>query len=247
MPDATDYPPGAQVWLELVTADPRAAAAFYTRIFNWQVHAPVPAYRFCLQGDLPVTAIVNDAYHRGQASGGWLPGFFVPDLDEACRRAVQHGGTVPVAPAAEHGKGRHALVRDPGGTECTLWGAGHLPDPKPVRTPGHRWKTELSARDPLRSTAFYVEVLGGGTKRSEKPGGVNRLTARDGLPLFDVTPSPAGTETDRWVTHFVVRDLTSAVRTVTDGGGEVEQADAACSTTIRMADLHRTPSVLLAL
>lgn len=245
MPDASDYPPGAQVWLELVTDDPGSATAFYARLFDWRVHAPVPAYRFCLRGGVPVTAIIDNSYHRGRAANGWLPGFFVPDLDEACRRAVRHGGTVPAAPTTEHDIGRHALVRDPGGAECTLWGAGHLPDPAPVRAPGHRWRTELSARDPRRSAAFYAAVLGGGTGHGAGPGGVDSLTASGGLPLFDVTPRPAGTDADRWVTHFAVEDLTSAARTVTDGGGEVEEADAACTTAVRMTDLHRTPSALL--
>ncbi|WP_256105422.1 VOC family protein [Streptomyces sp. ODS05-4] len=246
MPEAFAFPSGTPVWWEAVSDDPPATAAFYQRLFAWQVRASVPGYRFCLRGERAVAAVVDGARHRGVADPGWLPSLFAPALDETCERVERHGGAVLAPPAAVDGEGRRALVRDPGGAVCALWAASHLPDPAPVRAPGHLGRVGLLAGDPRRSTEFYASVFGGGH------GDVQRGGVQPGLPgvpafLGVRRPRPAHLGGDRWLPDFLVEDLTRAVRAVRDGGGRDAGADTAGSGATIMTDPAGVPFGLTAL
>jgi len=56
------------------------------------------------------------------AAGGparWIPGFWVPDADAAAELAEQLGGAV-IAPPADDGVGRTAVLADPAGAVFTI-------------------------------------------------------------------------------------------------------------------------------
>ncbi|MGW3134894.1 VOC family protein [Streptomyces sp. NPDC001139] len=247
MPKARVYPPGTPVWWELVTDDPPKTAAFYQRLFAWQVQAPVSGYQFCLREERPIAAIVGRAHHCDTAGPGWLPSLFVAALDEACERVGQHGGAVLVPPTPVDGKGRQALVRDPGGAVCSLWAATHLPDPAPLRGEGQVWKSELLADDPRGSAAFYAAVLGCRAAPNDRErGAIRMLVSPESLALFDVRPRPSGLRTGHWMPGFVVKNLTRAVQAVRNSGGE-NISEGTTEMTATLIDPHLIPFSLTAL
>lgn len=108
--------PGTMCWNELATADPQAAAAFYTGLFGW--HADTRQ-----MGDMPYTifsrheTMLAGAYPlTGELAGmppHWMIYFAVEDCDGTVARAKELGATEHVPPTDIPEVGRFAMLEDP--------------------------------------------------------------------------------------------------------------------------------------
>ncbi len=109
-------PPGAFCWDELLTPDPKAAAAFYTALLGWgqrtEPMADGKPYTVLTRDGAPAAGVM--AMPRGATfKPSWLPYIAAADVDEAAARARSLGATITTEPAEVPGIGRFAVLADP--------------------------------------------------------------------------------------------------------------------------------------
>jgi uncharacterized protein len=114
---------GAFSWAELTTTDPDAARDFYTQLFGWgskSMDMPNGKYTTLQVGDSSVagvTKIPDDAQGMPPTWGCYVT---VKDVDAACARVKQLGGSV-VMPAFEVPTvGKMAVIKDPQGALLSI-------------------------------------------------------------------------------------------------------------------------------
>ena len=110
-------------WDELVTTDPAAATAFYTKVFGWTTQAfeagPADTYTLLQRPGLttpsgqPVYAGGVMKSPPGMPASFWLPYVQVDNTDKLCARAERLGAEVTVPPTDVPGVGRFACWFDP--------------------------------------------------------------------------------------------------------------------------------------
>ncbi|MFD7640438.1 VOC family protein [Kitasatospora sp. NPDC059795] len=107
--------PGALGWVELATRDPKAAAAFYTRVFGWSVATGEMYTQFGLDGrDFGGMMDMADQF-PAEVPPYWMPYFAVADVDLSSERAALLGATVTLPPTDVPDGPRLAVLRDPQG------------------------------------------------------------------------------------------------------------------------------------
>ena len=115
---------GAFSWSELTTSDPAGAAAFYGRLFGWQVKDPVPEmgdYRVASLGEAMVAGIMSpppgsppDAAALGLLQSPSTTPTAPPS------RPWRWGGQVLVPPMDVPTVGRMAVLQDPQGAVISI-------------------------------------------------------------------------------------------------------------------------------
>jgi uncharacterized protein len=113
--ERSDQPePGAVAWNELLTADPSSAAAFYGKLFNWQMRTtrlPRGDYRTMLRDGKPEAGIIKRL--SGMNMSAWLIYFEVADLDASLAKVAELGERVVSEIIEEEGVGRFPYAADP--------------------------------------------------------------------------------------------------------------------------------------
>lgn len=248
----TAYAPGIFCWVELESADPEAAKAFYGRLLGWTADdEPVPAEfgggtytTWRLDGDAVAGLQQRPA---DQVNAGvpphWLSCVSVADADATAARAAALGGTVhAVYDAMSHG--RMAIVADPTGAHLGAWQAGDLPGAARVNDRGCLTMNELNTDDVDRAADFYRELFGWRVERIDTGGGPSYWSIRHegaagnglngGARLL--APEQAGVP-PHWLPYFTVADLDGALATATDAGGMVLAGPIQLPTGSRLAVL----------
>ena len=85
---------GRFVWSDLMTTDPQAAQAFYTKVAPWGTQAwegPMP-YTMWTAGPGPVGGVMQ--LPPGGAQPHWLSYISTPDCDATARQAADLGGKI---------------------------------------------------------------------------------------------------------------------------------------------------------
>jgi len=118
--------PGALVWSELTTRDPKKAEAFYTGLFGWRIKlggAGTPGeYREFSVTDHPMGGIMETPKEVPvDVPSYWMPYFQVADLEASVATATSSGGTVMIGPAPIPGTGRFAILNDPQGATFAVF------------------------------------------------------------------------------------------------------------------------------
>jgi uncharacterized protein len=80
---------GKFLWHELLTTDPTAAAAFYSRVLGWKSHPwdKDPSYTVLFNAKGPVGGLM-----KGEGSAHWLAYIGVPDIEATAATAQRLGG-----------------------------------------------------------------------------------------------------------------------------------------------------------
>ena len=130
MPKFEKYHQGTPSYVELVTPDPAAGAAFYTDVFGWDAHtmSDTPEFRYTTLGkDEDARAGVMDGTDfLGDQPSRWQFYLQVPDTDATVEQAVAAGGTL-VQPVDDSPYGRLALLHDPAGVQFAVMGPNKNP------------------------------------------------------------------------------------------------------------------------
>jgi len=111
--------PSAVCWTELATSDRKAAAKFYSGLFDWQGEEQN-------YGDTPYTMWMNGAaptggmLEMGEMPPHWMPYFQVEDCDAASAKAAKLGGSICVQPTDIPSIGRFAVLQDPTGATFSV-------------------------------------------------------------------------------------------------------------------------------
>lgn len=115
--------PGAFSWSELMTSDPAAAKAFYSKLFGWgtkDMQMSSGAYTTCQVGDNSVAGIMKTPTEAAGMPPTWGVYVTVADVDATIRQAESLGGAVVVPPMEVDGVGRMAVLRDPQGATFSV-------------------------------------------------------------------------------------------------------------------------------
>ncbi|HWA79684.1 MAG TPA: VOC family protein [Acetobacteraceae bacterium] len=109
--------PGAWIWSSLITSDPNGAAAFYQKLFGYDVF-PLPP-----DGSMQHLILASGGYARASVNSlppgrpnvrpHWLNYVRVDDAGATAARAAALGGRVLIAPRMDRDGGKIALIADP--------------------------------------------------------------------------------------------------------------------------------------
>ena len=221
---------GDPAWLELATHDLEGAAAFYGRVFGWELARDAGSDEaVATLGGQPV-ARIRPALAGAPAQ--WTVWLKVDDVAQATSAAVSARGNV-VSPPTRHEKlGWRAVVEDPAGARVGLWEAGQEGW---ALGSGHGrpcWFDVISTNF-AEARSFYG-ALGGwryhypladgtldiseplpGNYRHAVNGGQGEATAG----IFDAEETAGGGS--RWTMYLAVGDVDEVCMAVTAAGGEV--------------------------
>lgn len=116
--------PGSVSWVELHSAEPKAAQEFYGSTLGWTAaEMPMSDGQYTLfspEGGGENSEIAGVAQLQEGHSPHWLPYFETEDVDAAVARATEAGGSV-VMPATDYPEvGRMAWLTDPFGARFAL-------------------------------------------------------------------------------------------------------------------------------
>ena len=119
-------PAGRVCWVDLAATDAPRAIEFYTGLFGWGARAEAANggtfVRLEHDGeDLGSLYQLRRAARDAGVPSHWTPYVRVGDVNEACTRAMELGGSVAVEPFAVDGVARIALIVDPVGASFGIW------------------------------------------------------------------------------------------------------------------------------
>ena len=223
--------PSRFIWYELATSDPDAAAAFYTKVAQWEVsrHSqPGMDYRLWSAGSEVVGGMmkITDAAAAAGMRPIWLGYVNVADVDETVGSVTQAGCAVYMPPTDIAEAGRMALVTDP---QHAAFYVMKPNGPEGTSTcfapgkPGHFGWNELHTSDWQAALKFYGEHLGWEQTGSHDMGpmGTYALFGGRGQQLGGMMNSP-GFPRPKWMYYINVDDIDAAAARVTEAGGEVK-------------------------
>ena len=217
------------VWYELMTTDPVAATAFYTKVVGWTAEsAPQPGMYYTLlksggANAAGLMAMPKEACDAG-ARPGWMGYVGVDDVAAMLARVTAAGGSVhrPVTPIP--GIGQFAIVADPhGAVFCLFQPGGPGPAAPAPNTPGTIGWHELMAGDGDKAFAFYAGLFGWTRDEAIDMGPMGRyqLFAVDGRVIGGMMTKPAQVPMAFWGYYFRVDGIGPALERLKAGGANV--------------------------
>lgn len=220
--------PSQFAWYELMTTDPEAAKAFYTKVVGWGTE-PFPGmpYTILKAGEAPVGGLMElpEEARKMGAPPHWIGYVGVDDVDAATEKARRLGGSVYVEPQDIPEVGRFSIVTDPQKAAFTLFKPANLPDSPPAvpGSPGHIGWHELYAVDWEKAFAFYAEMFGWQKAEALDMGamGIYQLFSAGGAPIGGMFNKPAEMPMPAWLYYFTVADFDAATERLKSHGGKV--------------------------
>ena len=223
---------GNFVWYELMTTDAKAAEKFYTAVVGWSAKdagMPGMSYTLLSAGEAQVAGMMTMPSEA--CTPGWKPGWVghigVSDVDDYTKRVKQGGGRVDREPTDIPGIGRFSVVADPQGASYMMFkGAGEMPKPPAMMTPGTVGWHELHAADWDKAFDFYSGLYGWKKRDAMDMGPMGTyqiFAASTSGPNEAIGGMMTDTQgpTPYWAYYFSVPSITAAVARVTDKGGKV--------------------------
>lgn len=227
-----DKPNGLFGWVDLMSTDTDAAAAFYAGLFGWTAEAmPVgPEYTYYqFRKDGAVVAGMGGPPPGAPAEmpSVWSSYVLVDDIDATIAATTANGGTVVMPVMDIMTQGRQAVIADPSGAMVGLWQPGDHTGADVFNVPGALTWNELQTRDLDAATAFYSAVFGWrwepmddsdylvghlDTKSGDDTSNCGAMTMPPGVP--EQMPS-------MWIVYFAVADCDESVATAQELGGSV--------------------------
>ena len=227
---ATDLqiPVGAPCWMDLVSSDPDASAAFYTALFGWTVRETpdLPGYRyFELDGRAVGGVMINEA--EWGMPDGWSVFLRTDDAAATAAAVREHGGTVLMEPMTVEPNGTFVIVRDPGGAVISGWQPGTERGFGVLREAGSPTHFELHTQSFDAAVAFYRDVFGWGDHVTEAPGFRYATYADMSEPragIMDDAAAGMSEEEPRWTVYLGTADADATVERAVSLGATVLMA-----------------------
>lgn len=222
-------PTGSFVWHNLVTADTKDAAAFYSEITRWKTQPwehDETDYTLFAVDDQPLGGAIAPSGNTIDASGSlprWLPYVYVYDVDACSRQAEKLGGKVRRGPFEVPNVGCWAVVADPQGATIGLFEPVQSP-PKhtgAARRGEFSWH-ELMTTDARIALEFYKPLFHWELISENDMGEMGKYL------VFGQLGRPYGgmyNQADaapRWLSYVRVDDVGHAAKTAERLGGRVK-------------------------
>jgi predicted enzyme related to lactoylglutathione lyase len=217
---------GRFVWHELMTTDPQAAAAFYSKVLPWKTQpSGTPDYTVWVTGKTMTGGLMAQPESARQAGAppSWLVYIGTPDVDGTAAHAERLGGKVLKAPADIPSVGRFAVLADPQGAAFAVF----TPSPTPAGaapSTDFSWH-ELATSDPQGALAFYSELFGWsrGPAHDMGPAGTYQLVEHGGAQVGGVYKVMDASKAPHWLTYIQVANVDRAAAAAKAAGGRVMQ------------------------
>ena len=215
----TSYEPGVFCWVDLITPDIAAGAAFYESVLGWKVYDDGGYHLFSLPG-----GDVAGGFQLDAAAGippHWNTHITVDGVDDTTARAVALGATVVQEPVDAHSAGRLAGLTDPTGAGFTIWQPRDRFGAELVNEPDCWCWNDLITRDPDVATSFYSRLFGW---TYEDPDGDNEYRVirhhdRQMGGVMQMPPEIPEQVPSSWEPYFNVVNLEDALDAVRASGG----------------------------
>lgn len=216
---------GDFVWYELCTADPAAAAQFYSEVVGWAAKPsglPGMDYTLLHVGDTQVAGIMTLPPGQMPPRPVWFGYIAVHDVDAKAAELAQAGGSIHKAPQDIPAIGRFAVVADPQAAVFMLFkGAGEPPPPLGMMRAGSIGWHELHTSDYEQALDFYERMFGWSKDMVHEMGPMRyQLFKTSGLPVGGMltdsqSPHPY------WLYYFVVDDIDAGLQRIIANNGTV--------------------------
>jgi len=213
-------------WYELRTSDPKAAAAFYTKVVGWgTMDAGSPEFPYTVMTtDKGGVAGIGVVPPVPTAKPGWIGYVAVDDVDAYAVKLAKAGGTVHTQPADIPGILRYADVADSQGTDFVIYhGFAAEGPPQGQGEPGYMGWRELIATEAGAAFDFYSGLFGWtkGEAFDMGPMGSYQLFAAGGANIGGMMTRQYQGEPPRWNYYFRVDSTNAAIERLKAAGGTV--------------------------
>jgi predicted enzyme related to lactoylglutathione lyase len=222
---------GRFIWHELMTTDPEAAGAFYSKVVPWKTQpSGMPSYTLWLAGNTQtggLMALPEDSQAAGTPPH-WLIYLGTPDVDATVSQAEGLGAKV-LKPAADiPNVGRFAVLADPQGATFAVYtpgtsveggGSGGAPEP------GEYMWHELATTDPEGALAFYTELFGWSKGEAHDMGNMTYqifdYANPTGMGVGGIYRVQGASTPSHWLSYVRVSNVEKAVAAAKANGGRV--------------------------
>ena len=219
---------GRFIWHELVTTDPEAAAAFYSKVVPWKTQdSGMPSYTLWMAGKTQIGGLTGlpESTEAGTPPH-WIVYIATPDVDATVTDAKRLGGKVVKEPADIPNMGRFAVLTDPQGATFAVYTP---PGPPPEGTvgakpgPGEFTWHELATTDAAAALDFYVELFGWEKGPGHDMGamGTYQLIHVHGAESGGVYNLQGNATPAHWLSYVQVADCTKATEVAKAEGARV--------------------------
>ena len=220
---------GRPLWYELMTADMKAAEAFYRAVVGWTSApfegSPQPYTMFNRSGEIPVAGVMTmpDGVN---APPFWAIYVGVPNLGDALTHITRLKGS-ECSPAIEVPTvGRMQMVQDPQGAAFYIYQPASTPQqPEADAEIGEASWHELMTTDAAAAMQFYAEVFGwqpSETLDMGEMGKYHMFNRPHGMigGMMNKPPELAHVPPN-WQIYFRVPDITAAIDRIKANGGQI--------------------------
>ena len=213
------------IWVDISTSDPKAAQAFYGKLFDWETEdlgEEAGNYGFFKNAGR-IAAGVGPTQMPGQPSA-WMVYIGTDDADAVAAKITEVGGKVIAPPMDVFDTGRMAVFQDTTGAFISVWQPGTMPGLGVSDEPNSFDWAELSARGIDAAKDFYGKVFGWGVK--ETPMGEDQgmytewqLDGKSIAGAMEMSSMVPEQVPSYWMPYFKVADIDAAHRSAVDLGG----------------------------
>jgi hypothetical protein len=219
-------PPGCFVWHDLMTSDPKAAEAFYTRVAGWGTQpwdGPMP-YTMWTANGAPLGGVLQ-LPPNAESSPHWLAYVSTPDLETTIAKSQSLGATLLMGPQDVTEVGRFAVLKDPQGASFAVYTpikdeSGHDRAPRRGEFSWH----ELATTDSEAAFEFYCALFSWESRGAFDmgSGSMYRMYGRSGIELGGMYNQTAEMDgPPAWLHYILVDDVDEAANRVRETGGQV--------------------------
>ena len=218
---------GRFVWHELVTTDPEAAAAFYSKVVPWKTQdSGMPSYTLWMAGKLQIgglTGLPEDAV--AGTPPHWIVYVATPDVDATVVQAERLGGKVVKGATDIPNMGRFAVLTDPQGATFAVYTP---PGPAPEGSEGSggagefTWH-ELATTDYAAALSFYSELFGWekGPGHDMGPVGIYQIINHHGAQVGGIYNAQGASTAPHWLSYAHVADCAKATAAAKAAGARI--------------------------
>jgi predicted enzyme related to lactoylglutathione lyase len=221
---------GQFVWYDLMTSEPAAAEEFYTKLVGWGTQpfegGDMP-YKMWTNQETPLGGVMEmpDEVSASGVPPHWMAYVAVEDVQATATRVTEAGGQILKGATEIPGSGAFAVLADPQGAAFAIYSSASEGEDAQSPSPLGRFSwNELATSDYKGALAFYSDLFGWEPQDAMDMGeaGIYQIYSRGGEPLGgmfnkpDEMPGPP-----MWLYYISVQDVTTAVETVKELGGQV--------------------------
>lgn len=230
MPKFESYEPGRPCWVDLMSPDVDASAAFYADVFGWSAEPSFDAdgnriYTNFTLGGAPVAGMGAQPPEMAGAPGIWSTYICVDDVEATTAKVTAAGGSVMMPAMDVMDVGAMAIYADPTGAAFSVWKPGTHKGAA-VANEADTWSwNELVSRDLATAQPFYSAVFGWEYDSQDMPMGtyhVIRGGEYNGYGgMMSMPPQMPDMVPNHWMVYFMSGDIDTTLGRVTAGGGQV--------------------------